>query len=138
MTIFHGSTTEVYREENSTAFSLLYSDLDKRELRTERLKLKYLSQNPSTNTSKLAKARKAQLRRAKNGRLSQTSSTSRRKDPYPHCGDNKSNSKSRQYKNWTDPGLFHLDGDPPTAATRTPRRVARSPGQQSGTRSGQG
>ena len=156
MTLFHGSIVNVRRYDDSTIVSVLYQDLDKqkmdmRELLTlaaftedpnklqwlDQLKIKYMENDQAVNASAIANARRALLEKAATGNARKT----RRRRMIPDQPRGSSSSvkpKTSNRKDWTDPGLFYLDQTSVQTAARTPAPTVKSPGQQGGTRTGQG
>ena len=131
MTLFHGGTTNIQRDGDSTIVSILYNDLDKDDLdlsglleqvafkegpmkkqRIEELKLRYLNishSGPTRKAGRLSTSCKAkqnkqnkQNRSAGSQKLSTTSRTSRSHDG---AAKNK-NIGSSSYQKWEQQVLF--------------------------------
>ena len=155
MTLFHGGIVNVRRDENNTIVSVLYQDLDKEDMdmrelltltafkedpnklqRLDQLKIKYMENAGTFSTSAIESARRALREKASTSKSRKT----RRRSATPHQprGINSAEPKSYNRKDWSDTGLFHMDETSVQTASRSPAPTVQSPGQQGGTRTGQG
>ena len=154
MTLFHVGIVNVRRDDDNTIVSVFYQDLDKEDMdmrellilaafkedlnklqRLDQLKIKYLENDQTANASAIANARRALLEKAATGNARKT--RRRRVTPDQPRGSSSVKPKTRNRKDWTDPGLFYLDETSVQTAAKTPAPTVQSPGQQGGTRTGQ-
>jgi hypothetical protein len=155
MTLFHGGIVNVRRDEKNTIVSVLYQDLDKEDMdmkelltltafkedpnklqRLDQLKINYMENAGTFSTSTIERARRALREKASTSKSRKT----RRRSATPHQprGINSAEPKSYNRKDWSDTGLFHMDETSVQTASRSPAPTVQSPGQQGGTRTGQG